>query len=534
MRQQLSIVRFLMRQCGWNADLSCYNLPSKEGLQTFYRTREETKQLNVLEFKMKQNEVRQQKGTLKEWQDNIARLAKNNSNLCFALYTAFTPIFLTPLNRDSTILHFFGESSKGKSVMLGVSGSVWGNYGKGYIPWNGTANGIENLALQKNDSLLCLDELTNLKTREVIEQVAYLIINGQSKNRADSKGVGFGNRTTKTWNTMVMSTGEPSFVAHIANLGGEIKGGQTVRFIDIPAVISAEYGVFEDLHEFKAKPKQLAEFLYDACAKYKGTAINSFLHYIFIENNFDDTMEDINTLKTEWLKTYLPNNATAQVGRVAEVLSIIAATAVIVIRSGILPAEYGFTETAAFENVANIFKRWLNEIEDYTTPSEVKVIKQRLIKFWLDNQNNFYCNGQEEWSRPPIQHKCVGIMSKKPDGQEHKFSAIDQTVFYVFQNVLENEALKGLNLNYCKKIIREKNYIIPCEEKYGDNQITYRSRWNVHYAKTNSKMKCYRLNLEELGIAENTQNAPAQIIPIVVPANYEEEERLAIQAERLN
>jgi hypothetical protein len=47
-------------------------------------------------------------------------------------------------------------------------------------------------------------------------------------------------------------------------------------------------------------------------------------------------------------------------------------------------------------------------------------------------------------------------------------------------------------------------------------------------------MKCYRLNLEELGIAENTQNAPAQIIPIVVPANYEEEERLAIQAERLN
>jgi hypothetical protein len=72
------------------------------------------------------------------------------------------------------------------------------------------------------------------------------------------------------------------------------------------------------------------------------------------------------------------------------------------------------------------------------------------------------------------------------------------------------------------------------KEKYGEDKITYRSIWNVHYAKTNSKMKCYRLNLEELGIAENTQNAPAQIIPIVVPANYEEEERTAIQAENLN
>jgi hypothetical protein len=125
-------------------------------------------------------------------------------------------------------------------------------------------------------------------------------------------------------------------------------------------------------------------------------------------------------------------------------------------------------------------------------------------------------------------------MSKKPDGQEHKFSVIDQTVFYIFQNFLENEALKGLNLNYCKKIIREKNYITPYVEKYGDDKITYRSKWMVHYNKTNSKMRCYKLNLEALGITESTRNAPAQIIPMAVPANYEEEERSAIQAESLN
>jgi len=260
--------------------------------------------------------------------------------------------------------------------------------------------------------------------------------------------------------------------------------------------------------------------LYDACTKYKGTAIKAFLNYILVENDFETILEEIITLKAEWLKTYLPNNATAQVGRVAEVFSSVAATTVIAIRSGVLPEKYGFTKTAAFENIAKIFTRWLNEIEDYTTPSEVKVIKQRLIKFWLENQNNFYCNGQEEWPRPPIQHKCVGIMSKKTDDREHRFSIIDTTAFYVFQNVLETDVLKGLNLNYCKKIMREKSYIIPYAEKCGDDKITYRSRWNVHYVKTNTKMKCYKLNLEALGITESMQDAPAQIIPIAIPANY--------------
>ena len=206
----------------------------------------------------------------------------------------------------------------------------------------------------------------------------------------------------------------------------------------------------------------------------------------------------------------------------------------IAIRSGVLTEKYGFTKTAAFENIAKIFTRWLNEIEDYTTPSEVKVIKQRLIKFWLENQNNFYCNGQEEWPRPPIQHKCVGIMSKKTDDREHRFSIIDTTAFYVFQNILETDVLKGLNLNYCKKIMREKSYIIPYKEKQQDDSIKNRSTWMVHSAKINGKIRCYRLNLEALGITENTQNAPAQIISIAAPANYEEEERQAIQAESLN
>jgi hypothetical protein len=531
----------IIYRLGWNEDLSCYNLPTKNGLHTFYRNKECLKQLNVLEFKMKENEIPEQKGTLEQWQDNIARVSQNNSNLCFCLYTSFTPPFLSPLNRSAAIFHFFGQSTGGKTVMLGVAGSVWGNNGKGYVPWHGTNNGIENLALQKNDALLCLDELTNLTTKDTMQQVPYLIINGQSKNRADSRSVSFGNRPTKTWNTLVLSSGEDSFVAQTARLGGEVKGGQTVRFIDIPVIVSSEYGIFEDVHEFKEEitssstfeGKKFADFLVDQCQNYKGAPIISFLDYIFIQNNFDIILEEVRILKTEWLENYFPKNATAQIGRVGETFSNIAASAVIAIRSGVLPEKYGFTKKAAFENVAKIFMRWVNENEDYTISAEEKALKDRLVKFWQDNQNYFYRRDEDKLHAQP-QHKCVGIVTFKPDDREHRFSVIDMTSFYVFQTCMEQEVLKGLNRNYCIKIMREKNYIIPYEEKCGNDKITYRSRWNIHYAKTNSKMKCYRLNLEALGITENTQNAPAQIILMVVPANYEEGERTTIQAESLN
>jgi uncharacterized protein (DUF927 family) len=460
---------------------------------------------------MKENEVLQNEGSLENWQDSVAKWANKNSNLIFALCTAFAPIYLTPLNRDGAIIHFFGKSSIGKSVMLGAAGSVWGNYGKGYIPWNGTSNGIENLGLQKNDALLCLDELTSLQGKQTIATSPYLIIGGESKNRADSRGEGFGNRANKQWKTLVLSTGETDFLAKMASVDEELKGGQTVRFINISAQLSEELGLFEYLHEFDT-PKQLALKIHDACSKYKGTAIQEFLKFNFIDNPFDEILDKVVIMKEKWLKDNMPINATAQVGRVAEVFGIIAAAGEVAIASGVLPQRYGFTEGAGFRNVTEIFTRWLEELGDYTVSAEVKMVKNRLLEFFFENHaNNFYRaedqidnNDAQEFTKKhhQQQNKCVGIVLPKPINQKNKYSAIDQNDYYVFNHCLESDAFKGLNKKDCIKIMKEQKYIVPYQENKKMGGFTNRTLRNVYYPRTRANMKCYKLDLEKIGISD--------------------------------
>ena len=61
-------------------------------------------------------------------------------------------------------IHFRSASSTGKSTALHVAGSVWGGGdATGYVrSWRATANGLEGVALNHCDTLLCLDELSQL------------------------------------------------------------------------------------------------------------------------------------------------------------------------------------------------------------------------------------------------------------------------------------------------------------------------------------------------------------------------------------
>lgn len=502
---------------GWNDDLSCYNLMGQQGLQSYHRKRGEYQQQNVLEFIMKNNEILHKKGNLEEWQDNVAKHAQNNSNLLFTLYASFAPIFFNPLNRKGIILHFFGKSSIGKSIMLSMAGSVWGHSGEGYLPWEGTSNGIENLGLQKNDALLCLDELTGLKGKETISTVPYRLINGQSKNRADSRGERFGNRASKTWKTLVLSTGEETFLAKMTGLDEEIKGGQTVRFIDIPVFLSEELGIFDCLHA-AITPKCLAEKIYDNCANYKGAAIEDFLKYVFVDNDFDTILKKVSEAKELWFKQNMPSGATAQVGRVAEVFSTLAAVGEIVIESGVLPEKYGFAKGQAFNNITVIFKRWLEELGDFTTSAEVKVIKDKLRKFFFKHHaNDFYIkekhgdgvyidnpqNSQSDFpQRAFFQSNCVGMMLSSSEGRGVKYSAVDTEEYYVFKDVMEDVALKGSNTKDAIKIMRDNNFITPEVEKRVDGSCIVRSTHRIHYPRDKKKHRFYKLNLEALGISD--------------------------------
>ena len=112
-------------------------------------------------------------GTLEEWKDNIAKMCEGNPLIEFVLSFAFVAPLLTPCNKDGFGIHLFGHSSSGKTTTCRVASSV---YGKGdqhgfMTQWRTTDNAFESLAAQRNDSLICLDEIGQAPSKSVGEIV---------------------------------------------------------------------------------------------------------------------------------------------------------------------------------------------------------------------------------------------------------------------------------------------------------------------------------------------------------------------------
>jgi Domain of unknown function (DUF927) len=95
---------------------------------------------------------------------------------------AFSGPLLHPLNAESGGFHFVGNSSIGKTSTLLMAGLIWGGGGTtGYLrSWRATDNGLEGLAGDHCDCLLCLDEMGQVNPRAA-GQAAYMLANGAGK-----------------------------------------------------------------------------------------------------------------------------------------------------------------------------------------------------------------------------------------------------------------------------------------------------------------------------------------------------------------
>ena len=152
-----------------------------------------------------------QAGTLASWQENVARYAVDNSRLVLALSAAFAGPLVGPCSAEGGGIHFRGASSTGKSTALHVAGSVWGGGdATGYVrSWRATANGLEGVALSHCDTLLCLDEMSQLAARDAGE-VAYMLANGSGKSRSSRDGSA---RRAAMWRVLFLSSGEISLAS---------------------------------------------------------------------------------------------------------------------------------------------------------------------------------------------------------------------------------------------------------------------------------------------------------------------------------
>lgn len=125
------------------------------------------------------------------------------------------------IGAQSFAIHLHGDSSRGKTTMLKVAASIYGDPRSELwvAPWNSTAVGMELRAACLSDLPLCIDEAGQVDA-ETLQEALYLLINGQGRVRGGRYG---GLRELPSWRTVVLSTGEKLAADDRAATGAQVR-----------------------------------------------------------------------------------------------------------------------------------------------------------------------------------------------------------------------------------------------------------------------------------------------------------------------
>ncbi len=184
-------------------------------------------------------------GSPEDWRREVAARCAGNSRLILSISVALAAPLLFLTGDESGGFHFVGRSSLGKTTALRAGGSVWGGSRTegGYLQqWRATANGLEGVAALHCDTLLPLDESSEVGPREA-GNIAYMLANGKGKARAHRDGSA---RKPLAWRLLFLSSGEITLADKIREDGRQkATAGQQVRILDIPADCGSGLGLFE-------------------------------------------------------------------------------------------------------------------------------------------------------------------------------------------------------------------------------------------------------------------------------------------------
>jgi putative DNA primase/helicase len=277
-------------------------------------------------------------GDYLQWQA-LAVLCQGNPVLMVSVCVSLAGALMAKVQRDSGGVHWVGDSSIGKTTALCVGASVWG--GDDFKrTWRATSNGMEGAAALLSDTCLCLDEINEADPREV-GAIIYSLGNGTGKTRANRIGSA---RQVHRWRLAIISTGERTITAAMQEGGKQVKAGQLVRLLNIPA--TRKYGVFDALHNF-SDGRSIADHFKTESSKHYGYAGIKFIEYIIKQVD-----EDFGAILAK-IEAQFPHSDT-QAARAASRFALYAMAGELAIEAGILP----WKEGAAFSACLAMFDEW--------------------------------------------------------------------------------------------------------------------------------------------------------------------------------
>ncbi|PLY35326.1 DNA primase [Pectobacterium carotovorum] len=373
------------------------------------------------------------KGSATSWRDSIAQLAQGNPSMMTAIAAALAAPLIGLSESDGFGLHFYEQSSAGKTTTANVATSLYGDPDALKLTWYGTALGIANEAEAHNDGLLPLDEVGQGSDARSVSTSAYTLFNGVGKLQGAREG---GNRELKRWRTVAISTGEMDMETFLTSAGIKSKAGQLVRLLNLPLEKAQQF------HGHKSG-KDHADALKAAYRINHGAAGREWIRYL--AHHQKEAIQAVREAENRW-RSLIPANYGEQVHRVAERFAILEA-ALLVGRT-----ITGWNEQECRDAIQHSFNAWLREFG--TGNKEHRQIVEQCEAFLNAHGLSRFAPFPYDPTSLPIRD----LAGYRDDRGKHGDAPM---IFYTFPAAFEGEIAKGFNAKQFAEVLKTTGMLTP-------------------------------------------------------------------------
>jgi putative DNA primase/helicase len=379
------------------------------------------------------------KGTDKGWRNSVARLAYGNYSMMTGVAAALAAPLIGLTGADGFGIHFYEQSSAGKTTTASVASSLYGNPDLLRLTWYGTALGLANEAAAHNDGLMPLDEVGQGADPVSVAQSAYALFNGVGKLQGAKEG---GNRDLKRWRTVAISTGEVDLETFIATSGRKIKAGQLVRLLNIPLSKAVHF------HDYQ-NGKQHADALKDAWQHNHGAAGRVWVKWL--ADHQQKAIETVRDCEARW-RSLIPADYGEQVHRVAARFAILEAA--------LLLGEVvtGWDVQTCRDAVQHSYNAWVREFG--TGNREHQQIIEQAEAFL----NAYGFSRYQPYPDPDPRDLPIKDLAGYRTGSIQNEG--DKFVFYTFPATFEKEISTGFNPKLFAKVLAQSGMLEASQDRY--------------------------------------------------------------------
>ena len=371
-------------------------------------------------------------GTSDSWRNSVARLAYGN----YAMMTGVAAALAAPLiglsGADGFGIHFFEQSSAGKTTTANVASSLYGNPDLLRLTWYGTALGLANEAAAHNDGLMPLDEVGQGADPVSVSQSAYALFNGVGKLQGAKEG---GNRDLKRWRTVAVSTGEMDLETFIATAGRKTKAGQLVRLLNIPLSKSVRFHGLQN-------GKQHADALKDAYQHNHGAAGREWIKWL--ADHQQQAIDTVRECEARW-RSLIPADYGEQVHRVAARFAILEAA--------LLLGEVvtGWDVQTSRDAIQHSYNAWLRE---FGTGNKEH---QQIVE-----QTEAFLNAHGLSRFAPFPYSPADLPIRDLAGYRQRGGHDESPmIFYTFPATFEKEIAAGFNAKQFAEVLKNAGMLTP-------------------------------------------------------------------------